>query len=37
MKHLKKYTKFLEEAEFDVNITDSPDIKMSKGLNPATA
>lgn len=30
MKHLKKYTKFLEEAEFDVNITDSPDIKMSK-------
>jgi hypothetical protein len=30
MKHLKSYRFFLEEAEFDVNITDEPDIKMAK-------
>jgi DNA-directed RNA polymerase subunit L len=30
MRHLKPYTIFLEEAEFDVNITDEPDIKMAK-------
>jgi len=30
MRHLKKYKIFLEEAEFDVNITDEPDIKMAK-------
>ena len=34
MKHLKKYKFFLEEAEFDVQDTDSADVKMSKdGLN----
>jgi hypothetical protein len=30
MRHLKPYRIFLEEAEFDVNITDEPDIKMAK-------
>ena len=30
MRHLKPYRIFLEEAEFDVNITDQPDIKMAK-------
>lgn len=30
MKYLKKYNKFTEEAEFDVNVTDPPDLKMSK-------
>ena len=30
MRHLKPYKIFLEEAEFDVNITDEPDIKMAK-------
>ena len=30
MRHLKPYRFFLEEAEFDVNITDEPDIKMAK-------
>ena len=30
MKYLKKYKKFLEVADFDVNITDPPDLKMSK-------
>lgn len=34
MKHLKNYKLFLEEAEFDIQDTDSADIKMSKdGLN----
>ena len=30
MKHLKKYKLFTEEADFDVNITDEPDLKMAK-------
>lgn len=30
MKYLKKYRLFIEETEFDVNITDDPDLKMSK-------
>jgi hypothetical protein len=30
MKYLKKYKIFTEEAEFDVNITDEPDLKMAK-------
>lgn len=30
MKHLKKYTVFLEEAEFDVQVTDKPDVKAAK-------
>jgi hypothetical protein len=30
MKTLKTYKLFLEESEFDVNITDEPDIKMAK-------
>ncbi len=30
MKRLKTYKLFLEEAEFDVNINDEPDIKMAK-------
>ena len=30
MRNLKSYRIFLEEAEFDVNITDEPDIKMAK-------
>lgn len=30
MKYLKKYKIFTEEAEFDVDISDTPDIKMSK-------
>lgn len=30
MKHLKKYTVFLEEAEFDVQATDKPDVKAAK-------
>jgi hypothetical protein len=30
MKHLKKYKLFTEEVEFDVNITDEPDLKMAK-------
>lgn len=30
MKHLKKYDIFLEEAEFDVKDTDSPDVKIAK-------
>ena len=30
MRHLKSYRIFLEEAEFDVNISDGPDIKMAK-------
>lgn len=30
MKKIKTYKIFLEEAEFDVNITDEPDIKMAK-------
>ena len=30
MKYLKKYKLFLEEDEFDVNITDDTDLKMSK-------
>jgi DNA-directed RNA polymerase subunit L len=30
MRNLKSYRIFLEEAEFDVNITDQPDIKMAK-------
>lgn len=30
MKHIKRYKLFIEEAEFDVNIGDEPDVKMSK-------
>lgn len=30
MKYLKRYNPFLEEAEFDIQTTDEPDIKMSK-------
>jgi hypothetical protein len=30
MKHLKRYKLFTEEADFDVNITDEPDLKMAK-------
>jgi hypothetical protein len=30
MKHIKKYKLFLEEAEFEVNLGDEPDVKMSK-------
>ena len=30
MRHLKYYKVFLEEAEFDVQVTDEPDIKASK-------
>ena len=30
MKYLKKYKLFTEEADFDVNITDEPDLKMAK-------
>jgi hypothetical protein len=30
MKYLKRYKLFTEEAEFDVNITDEPDLKMAK-------
>lgn len=30
MKYIKKYKLFLEEAEFDVNLNDEPDVKMSK-------
>jgi hypothetical protein len=30
MRKLKSYKIFLEESEFDVNITDEPDIKMAK-------
>ena len=30
MKHLKRYKLFTEEVEFDVNITDEPDLKMAK-------
>ena len=34
MKHLKKYDIFLEEAEFDVQDTDTPDVKVAKdGMN----
>ena len=34
MKFLKKYNLFLEESEFDIQDTDSADVKMSKdGLN----
>jgi len=34
MKYLKKYDIFLEEAEFDVQDTDSPDVKVAKdGMN----
>lgn len=34
MKHLKKYDIFLEEAEFDVQPTDTPDVKVAKdGMN----
>jgi hypothetical protein len=30
MRNLKSYKIFLEESEFDVNITDEPDVKMAK-------
>ena len=30
MNYLKKYKKFLEEADFDINITDPPDLQISK-------
>jgi hypothetical protein len=30
MRYLKKYNIFKEENEFDVNVNDAPDIKMSK-------
>lgn len=30
MRHLKKFKVFLEEAEYDVNLTDKPDVKMAK-------
>jgi hypothetical protein len=30
MKHLKKYKSFLEEAEFDVQDSDTPDVKFAK-------
>ena len=30
MKNLKSYKIFLKESEFDVNITDEPDVKMAK-------
>jgi hypothetical protein len=34
MRHLKKYDIFLEEAEFDVQDTDTPDVKVAKdGMN----
>jgi hypothetical protein len=30
MKNLKTYKLFVEESEFDLNVTDEPDIKMAK-------
>ena len=30
MKYLKKYLLFKEEAEFDPQVTDAPDLRMSK-------
>lgn len=30
MKYIKKYKLFLEETEFEVNLSDAPDVKMSK-------
>jgi hypothetical protein len=30
MKHLKRYKLFTEEVDFNVNITDEPDLKMAK-------
>ena len=36
MKTLKTYKLFIEESEFDVNITDEPDIKMAKEELEAT-
>lgn len=30
MKNLKTYKLFIEESEFDINLTDEPDIKMAK-------
>ena len=30
MKYLKKYKLFIEEAEFDIELSDGPDIKMAK-------
>ena len=30
MRHLKKFKLFNEEVDFETNITDEPDLKMSK-------
>ena len=30
MRHLKNFKLFLEDADFDVNLTDAPDLRMSK-------